>query len=77
MENLDRMEVLKLMAHLVITVLLILVYTYLKATGQDAGDMATFISLAIGYWFGALGIGKPIKKEEATPPAPPEQKAGA
>jgi hypothetical protein len=49
------MEVIKLMAHLVITVLLILGYiilVYIKGFSDET--LKSAILLAVGYWFGAV-----------------------
>lgn len=56
LKGLDNMEVLKLVSHLVITVLLIGAYVYLQASHQSSAEIGTFISVAIGYWFGAVGL---------------------
>lgn len=55
-KNLDGNEVLKLMSHLVITILLIMAYVYLTITKQNPAELGTLLSLAVGYWFGAVGI---------------------
>jgi hypothetical protein len=49
------MEVVKLMAHLLITVLLILGYVilvYIKGFSDET--LKSAILLAVGYWFGAV-----------------------
>jgi hypothetical protein len=49
------MEVIKLMAHLLITVLLILGYVvlvYIKGFSDET--LKSAILLAVGYWFGAV-----------------------
>jgi hypothetical protein len=55
-KNLDGNEVLKLMSHLIITILLILAYVYLTITKQSPAELGTLLSLAVGYWFGAVGL---------------------
>lgn len=67
LKNIDRMGVLILAAHLIITLAFIAVYTYTLFTGQDDDTLRTILTVIVGYWFGALGkdaIKRPLRKDE-------------
>ena len=51
----DRMGVYLLMAHLIITIAIIAVYSYTIATGQGDETLKTILTVIIGYWFGSMG----------------------
>jgi hypothetical protein len=52
------MEVLKLVAHLIITIILILSYaTLLFIKGVHDQTLQLLLVAAVGYWFGAVPIG--------------------
>jgi hypothetical protein len=52
---LDRMEVLKLGAHLLISIVVLLLYGYTVAIGKPDTTLQNFALLIGGYWFGAMG----------------------
>jgi hypothetical protein len=56
MKKIDRMGVLMLMTHLVITLAVILVYGYTLYMGKPDETMKTVLTLAMGYWFGSMGM---------------------
>lgn len=55
MEKIDRMGVLVLMSHLVITLAVFGLYAYFVHMGKDTTSIETIILVIIGYWFGAIG----------------------
>lgn len=63
---LKNMEVLKLMAHLLITLVLILGYVILVyVKGYSDETLKGAILLAIGYWFGAVRMNNTGKKSDS------------
>jgi TctA family transporter len=65
----NRMGVLYLMAHLLITLVIIGGYIYSTLTGVPDETLKGMLTLIIGYWFGAVGMdkikGKQAEKENA------------
>lgn len=59
---LDRMEVLKLGAHLAISIVVLLLYGYTVAIGKPDTTLQNFALLIGGYWFGAMGSAATVKK---------------
>ena len=55
MVKIDKMGVLLLMAHLIITLTFIGVYAYTLIAGQDDDTLRTILTVIVGYWFGAMG----------------------
>lgn len=53
--RLDRMGVLILMSHLLITLAFIGVYAYTLFSGQEDETLRTILTVIVGYWFGAMG----------------------
>lgn len=52
-------EKVKLLAHLVVTCLLILSYVVLVfVKGDHDPTLQNLLILAVGYWFGAVALGK-------------------
>lgn len=67
MKNIDRMGVLVLMSHLIITLAFIGVYAYTLISGQEDDTLRTILTVIVGYWFGAMGkdaIRRPVEKIE-------------
>jgi heme O synthase-like polyprenyltransferase len=65
MKNLDRMGVLVLMSHLIITLVILAIYGYTLHTGTGDETLKTILTVIIGYWFGSMGsnaIRKPKDK---------------
>lgn len=63
-----RMEVIKLMSHLLITLVLVIGYivlVFVKGVADETLKGAIFA--IIGYWFGAVGIAAGKTKSEETP----------
>lgn len=60
----DRLEVLKLGAHLIISLVVLLLYGYTVAIGKPDITLQNFSLLIGGYWFGAMG-NNVIKKAAA------------
>jgi hypothetical protein len=65
MKNLDRMGVLLLMAHLLITLSIIALYGFTLASGQSDDMLKTILTVIIGYWFGSMGATQ-LRKPGAT-----------
>jgi hypothetical protein len=55
MTKVDRMGVLVLMSHLIITLAVLGLYAYFVHMGKDTTSVETIILVIIGYWFGAIG----------------------
>lgn len=66
--KLDKMGVLVLMSHLVVTLAIIVVYVLFAHMGKPLTTIENMLLVIIGYWFGAMGTNT-IRK-------PPEQVNG-
>lgn len=55
MLNTDKMGVLVIVSHLVITLAFIAVYAYTIVSGQSDDTLRTILTVIVGYWFGAMG----------------------
>ena len=55
MKNIDKMGVLVLMSHLVITLAFIIIYALAIFNGHDDETLRTILTVIVGYWFGAVG----------------------
>lgn len=53
--KLDRMGVLVLLAHLIITLSIIAAYVTFTIMGKDVGTTEMILMAIVGYWFGAMG----------------------
>jgi hypothetical protein len=51
----DRMGVLVLMSHLIITLAVIGIYAYTLHTGHGDETLKTILTVIVGYWFGSMG----------------------
>lgn len=49
------MGVYVLLAHLIITLAFIGVYTYTLFIGHEDDTLRTILTVIVGYWFGAMG----------------------
>lgn len=56
--KLDRMGVLVLMSHLIITLAILTLYGIFTWLGKDLGTIETILLMIVGYWFGAMGPDK-------------------
>lgn len=54
-KKVDRMGVLVLMAHLIITLAFIGIYGYSLFSGHEDDTLRTILTVIVGYWFGAMG----------------------
>ena len=60
-----KLEVMKLMSHLVITLTIIIAYVVLLfTTGKDNATLQGCIFAIIGYWFGAIGLNNAKKDKD-------------
>lgn len=73
MDKLDRMGVLVLMSHLIITILILVIYAYTLHTGQGDETLKTILTVIVGYWFGSIGANA-LRKPDITNQ---EEKKGA
>lgn len=67
MKSIDRMGVMVLMSHLIITLVILAIYGYTLHTGQGDETLKTILTVIIGYWFGSMGaqaIRKPDEKKK-------------
>lgn len=53
--KIDRMGVLVLMSHLIITLVILGIYGYTLHTGQGDETLKTILTVIVGYWFGSMG----------------------
>jgi hypothetical protein len=53
--NLDRMGVLVLMSHLIITLSIVVGYIVLSVLNKDVTTFSMLLIAAVSYWFGAMG----------------------
>lgn len=53
--KIDKMGVYVLLAHLIITLTIIIVYAYTIFTGKGDVTLQTILTVIIGYWFGSMG----------------------
>lgn len=69
MKSIDRMGVMLLMSHLIITLVILAIYGYTLHTGQGDETLKTILTVIIGYWFGSMGanaIRKPENKDKGS-----------
>lgn len=74
MKNIDRMGVLILMSHLIITLVILAIYGYTLHTGTGDETLKTILTVIVGYWFGSMGVSA-IRKPDQQPTE--EEKKGA
>lgn len=55
MAKVDRMGVLVLMSHLIVTLAIIAVYVVFAYMGKPLTTIENMLLVIIGYWFGAMG----------------------
>lgn len=55
MKKIDRMGVLILMSHLIITLAFIVIYAFAMFNGHADDTLRTILTVIVGYWFGAVG----------------------
>ena len=65
MKSMDRMGVMLLMSHLIITLVILAIYGYTLHTGQGDETLKTILTVIIGYWFGSMGANA-IRKPDQT-----------
>jgi hypothetical protein len=53
--KIDRMGVLILMSHLIITLAIVGIYAYTVISGHGDETLRTVLTVIIGYWFGSMG----------------------
>lgn len=61
--KIDKMGVLILMSHLIITLVILGIYGYTLHTGTGDETLKTILTVIIGYWFGSMGVAA-IRKPE-------------
>jgi hypothetical protein len=54
--KIDRMGVLVLVSHLIITLVILGIYGFTLYTGQGDETLKTILTVIIGYWFGSMGV---------------------
>lgn len=55
MKNIDRMGLIVLLSHLIITLVVLGIYAYSVFAGLEDETLRTILTVIIGYWFGAMG----------------------
>jgi hypothetical protein len=58
MKNVDRMGVIMIMSHLIITLAILGIYLYSLHSGIPDETLKTILTVIVGYWFGQFGIDK-------------------
>lgn len=74
--KMDRMGVIVLMAHLIITLTIIIGYLVLSILNKNVTDFSYLLIAAVSYWFGAMGS-TPIRKPTNTDNADNNDQKGA
>lgn len=54
-KRVDRMGLVLIMSHLVITLVVLGIYAYSLFAGVEDETLRTILTVIVGYWFGALG----------------------
>lgn len=54
--KIDKLGVLVLMSHLIITLAILAIYGYTLYTGNGDETLKTVLTVIIGYWFGSMGV---------------------
>lgn len=62
--KLDRMGVLVLMSHLIITLAMLALYALFAWLGKPLTTIENMLFVVVGYWFGALGTNALTKKKD-------------
>jgi heme O synthase-like polyprenyltransferase len=62
----DKMGVLIIMSHLIITLVILAIYGFTLHTGQADETLKTILTVIIGYWFGSMGASA-IRKSNDKP----------
>lgn len=75
--KIDRMGVLVLMSHLIITLVILAIYGYTLHTGQGDETLKTILTVIVGYWFGSMGVATLRKPADQPNEQPNEEKKGA
>lgn len=55
MKKLDRMGALILLAHIIITLAIIILYGFFAYIGKPLTTIENMLLIIVGYWFGAMG----------------------
>ena len=55
MKKVDRMGVYILMAHLIITLAVLIIYGFFAYIGKPVTTVENMLLIIVGYWFGAMG----------------------
>lgn len=66
MKKIDRMGVLILMAHLVITLAILALYGIFAYLGKPITTIENMLLVIVGYWFGAMGMGGGVRPNSNT-----------
>lgn len=53
--NIDKMGVLVLLSHLLITLAMIVIYALFAWLGKPVATVENMLLIIMGYWFGAIG----------------------
>lgn len=56
MLKVDRMGVMVLLSHLIITLVILGIYGFTLYTGNGDETLKTILTVIIGYWFGSMGV---------------------
>lgn len=60
-KRIDKMGLIIVMSHLIITIVVLAIYAYSMFTGVEDETLRTILTVIVGYWFGAMG-NETIKK---------------
>lgn len=75
--KIDRMGVLVLTAHLIITLAMIAVYALFALQGKPLTTIENMLLVIVGYWFGAMGSNTIRRPADQPNPPTEEEKKGA
>lgn len=64
--KLDRMGVVVLLAHLTITLAVLIIYAIGSIQGHGDETLKTLLFVIMGYWFGAIGKDQLTKKKDVS-----------
>jgi K+ transporter len=75
--KIDKMGVLVLMSHLIITLAVLAIYAIGSIQGHGDETLKTVLTVIIGYWFGSMGAQALRGKSDTTTTTNDETKKGA
>lgn len=56
--KIDKMGVMVIVSHLIISLVILLIYGYTLYSGNPDETLKTILTVIVGYWFGSVGMDK-------------------